>query len=120
MRWFKPNLRGSIHAIFSLGHPRAPSESVLEISIEDIRISMLEAIGDIDDAQFRHVKRRVRYAIDVMALWYLRGDVMAALSSKHGEAEARDKLSVITDMFEDVLPEGLRSRPSPLGTNPKE
>lgn len=120
MRWFKPNLRGSIHAIFSLGQPRAVSESVLEISVEDIRISMLEAIDDVDDTQFRHVKRRIRYAIDVMALWYLRGDLMAALASKHGEAEARDRVAVISDMFEDVLPEGLRSRPSPLGTTPKE
>jgi hypothetical protein len=120
MRWFKPNLRGSIHAIFSLGQPRAPSESVLEISIEDIRISMLEAIGTTDDAQHRQIRRRIRYAIDVMALWYLRGDLMAVLASKYGEAEARLKLSAITDMFEDVLPEGLRSRPSPLNSTPRE
>ena len=121
MRWFKPNLRGSIHAIFSLGHPRTtPSESVLEISIEDIRISMLEAIGTTDDAQHRQIRRRIRYAIDVMALWYLRGDLMAVLASKHGEAEARLKLSAISDMFEDVLPEGLRSRPSPLNSTPRD
>jgi hypothetical protein len=74
----------------------------------------------MEDPRARQVSRRIRYAIDVMALWYLRGDLMAVLAEHHGEAEAREKLQAITEIFEDVLPEGLRSRPSPLSTPPKE
>lgn len=118
MRWFKPNLRSSIHALFALAHSPAPPEEEQAIGLEDIREAMLAAVGDIDEKQFRHVTRRIRYALDVLALWYLRGDLMAVLASRHGEAGAREKLEAITDMFEDMLPMGLRSRPSPLGGGP--
>jgi hypothetical protein len=115
MRWFKPNLRSSISAIFASGPP-VPAESVMEVGIEDIRDSMLGLMGNIEDKQFLHVGRRIRYANDVLGLWYLRGDLMAVLASRHGEAQAREKLKAITEMFEDMLPQGLRSRPSALGT----
>ena len=32
----------------------------------------------------------IRYAGDVQGLWFLRGDLMAALASSHGEAAARE------------------------------
>jgi hypothetical protein len=66
------------------------------------------------------VRRRIRYAIDVQALWFLRGDLMAVLASKFGEAEAREKLVPVSAMFQDGLPQGLRSRPSPLSAIPKD
>ena len=56
----------------------------------------------------------MRYANDVQALWYLRGDVMAALASTQGEASARKKVQQITEMFHGLLPGSLHSRPSPL------
>jgi len=55
----------------------------------------------------------------VQALWYLRGDLMSVLAGRHGEAAARAKLTAINEMFEQLLPEGLRSRPSPL-SSPRE
>ena len=117
MRWFKPNLRSSVSAMFSSGHPSVPAESALEeVGIEDIRTSMLALIGDIEEQKFLHVGRRIRYASEVMGLWYLRGDLMALLASRHGEVQARANLKTITDMFEDMLPKGLRSRPSPLAS----
>jgi hypothetical protein len=118
MRWFKPNLgnsiRNSINAILSLGHSISTPASLPAHGIEDIRESMLALIED--DGDKPHVRRRIRYAVDVQALWYLRGDVMSVLAGKHGEAVARAKLSSINDMFEDLLPQGLRSRPSPLNS----
>ena len=103
--------------MFSSGHPSAPAESVLEeVGIEDIRTSMLALIGDVEEKKFLHVGRRIRYASEVMGLWYLRGDLMALLASRHGEVQAREDLKTITDMFEDMLPRGLRSRPSPLAS----
>jgi hypothetical protein len=117
MRWFKPNLRSSINAIFGLTHHRqAASDSMLEIGIQDIRDAMLELMGETADNPSPLVTRRIRYAVDIQALWYLRGDLMGVLAKRHGEAVARAKLEAITEMFADLGPLGLRSRPSPLST----
>ena len=112
MRWLKPNLRGSIYGL--LGNPSPPSESTLENSTEDIREAMLAVLGDTGPKHFPQITRRIRYANDIQALWYLRGDLMAALAAMHGEQAARDKIQTITGMFHGLLPGGLASRPSPL------
>ena len=117
MRWFKPNLRSSLHAIFSSSFPDSVPTAVMEHSIEDIRQAMLDLMTNVQDERFPHVVRRIRYATDVQGLWFLRGDLMGALASSCGEAAARQKLETISEMFEDLLPPGLRSRPSPLGRN---
>lgn len=112
MRWLKPNLRSSIYGL--LGNPVEPSESILESGTEDIRESMLLVLGEAGPKHFPQVTRRIRYANDVQALWYLRGDLMAALSAMHGEMAARAKIASITAQFQGLLPSGLSSRPSPL------
>lgn len=112
MRWLKPNLRSSIYGL--LGNPVTPSESVLETGTEDIRESMLNLLGDSGPKEFPAITRRIRYANDIQALWYLRGDLMAALAAMHGEMAARKKIASVTEMFQGLLPNGLHSRPSPL------
>jgi hypothetical protein len=112
MRWLKPNLRSSIYGL--LGNPVTPSESILESGTEDIRESMLAVLGETGPKNFPQITRRIRYANDIQALWYLRGDLMAALASIHGEAAAREKISSLTAQFRGLLPNGLSSRPSPL------
>ena len=112
MRWLKPNLRSSIYGF--LGNPVTPSESMLESGTEDIRELMLVLLSEAGFKQFPQTTRRVRYANDVHALWYLRGDLMAALAAMHGEVAARQKIASITSMFHGLLPNGLSSRPSPL------
>jgi len=114
MRWFKPNLRNSLHAIFSSGFPPSAPTATMEYDIEDVRRAMLGLLTDAHDARFPHVLRRIRYATDVQGLWFLRGDLMAALASTFGEAAAREKLETVSGMFADLVPDGLRSRPSPL------
>lgn len=114
MRWFKPNLRSSLHAIFSSGFPSSAPTATMDYGIEDIRLAMLGLMTEVHDTRFPHVLRRIRYATDVQGLWFLRGDLMAALASTLGEAAAREKLEAVSDMFEDLVPDGLRSRPSPL------
>lgn len=117
MRWFKPNIRSSFYALLALIHPPEPESTVMGYSIEGIREAMLALLGDApDDSQ---VARRIRYAIDVQALWYLRGNVMAVLAARLGEAEALVRLHTLTEMFEDFLPRGLTSRPSPLNSPPR-
>jgi hypothetical protein len=114
MRWFKPNLRSSLHAIFSSGHPDPAPTAAMEYNMEDIRQAMLGLMSDLHDAHFPQLVRRIRYASDVQALWFLRGDLMAVLAGSYGEVAAREKLDLVSGMFEDLLPDGLRSRPSPL------
>jgi hypothetical protein len=112
MRWLKPNLRSSIYGL--LGNPVAPSESMLESGAEDIRESMLELLGDDGPKLFPQITRRIRYANDIQALWYLRGDLMGALAAMHSEVAAREQVASITRMFKGLLPGALNSRPSPL------
>jgi hypothetical protein len=120
MRWFKPNLRNSLHAIFSagLGSSRLTEQDDDEdtlVSIEDIRTRMTEMLSSFDDERSTIVRRRIRYADSVESLWFLRGELMAVLSRSKGEARALEMIASVSDMFDDLLPEGLRSRPSPLG-----
>lgn len=114
MNWFKGHLRSSISAVFS-SRPPPTSQPASQPGIEDIRVSMLALVPDSEERQVVQVGRRIRYATDLLGLWYLRGDLMAALAGRDGEACAREKLRAITGMFEGRLPVGLRSRPSPLG-----
>ena len=44
----------------------------------------------------------------------MRGEVMQLLARLHGEATAREKVDELSSLFSDLLPSGLRSRPSPL------
>jgi hypothetical protein len=112
MRWLKPNLRSSIYGL--LGNPVGPSDSILESGCEDIRESMLALLGEAGPKHYPQITRRIRYASDVQALWYLRGDLMAALASIHGEMAARQRIASVTQMFNGLLPGSLNSRPSPL------
>jgi hypothetical protein len=112
-RWSKSDFKNSITGL--LGRPAAPSESILENGLEDIRDAMLLVLGDTGAKQYLQTTRRIRYATDIKDLWYLRGDLMDALAGMHGEAAARQKIGQINAQFQGLLPQGLSSRPSPLG-----
>jgi hypothetical protein len=107
-------MRSSFYALLARIHPPEPESTVLEYSVDSIRDAMLDMVGDVPDGAYRNVGRRIRYAVDVHALWYLRGDLMALLAGRHGEQMARERIEMLTEMFEEFLPQGLRSRPSPL------
>ncbi|HUR88228.1 MAG TPA: hypothetical protein VMZ74_03995 [Ramlibacter sp.] len=111
MRWLKPSLR-SIYGL--LGNPPEPTDSILEGGTEDVREAMLSCLGDSGPRHFPQITRRIRYANDIHSLWYLRGDLMAALSTMHGEAAARKKILGITAQFQGLVSSGMISRPSPL------
>ena len=115
MRWFKPNLRNSLHAIFSAGLSHPPDEPDTVFSIEDIRARMMALVPEPTTERGTIVRRRIRYADSVEALWFLRGELMGVLAQDRGEAAALETIASVSDMFDDLLPEGLRSRPSPLG-----
>jgi hypothetical protein len=118
MRWFMPKLRNSIYAMLSSVHAltdvaRASGEP--PVNLEDIRQNMLEmAALDCGERSLR-LARRIRYASDLESLWFLRGELMGLLARTHGEAAAFEKVEELSSLFTDLLPAGLRSRPSPLG-----
>jgi len=82
--------------------------------VEDIRASMLAELEHHDATTHARVIRHIRYAVDVQALWYMRGELMGALSTQYGESEARTRLDRISRLFNGQLPRSLKSRPSPL------
>lgn len=114
MRWFKTkDLRSSIYAMFSVStaHRRPPDDGSALEAIRELMISLASMDGSDRGAA---LARRIRYAMDLQALWFMRGELMALLARSHGEEAARNKVTEVSAMFEDLLPPGLRSRPSPL------
>ena len=92
MRTWKP----TIQSLFGLlgGAHRQPRD--LDDAIGVIQEAMLEALGDAGMKRYTAVTRRIQYAPDLQALWYLRGDLMAALAALHGEGNARTMVQDIS------------------------
>jgi hypothetical protein len=101
----------------AVGMAPAPSESVLEERTEEIRLSMLSTLGENGAITFPGLRRRLMFAADIEALWYLRSEWMGSLSSLHGERVAAAHLRSINLQFEGLLTKGMNSRPSPLSSN---
>jgi hypothetical protein len=80
-----------------------PTDSSLLDQSEGIRQAMISVLGD--DAKIEHpvLLRRIRYAEDIQALWFLRSDLMAALSSLYGERRAHDVMAHLNDMFRGYM-----------------
>jgi hypothetical protein len=114
MRWFKTkDLRSSIYAMFSVSTAVAPRADD-PATMDQIREAMLAMAADDPGDRAAGLARRIRYATDLQALWFMRGEMMQLLARNHGEAAAREKVDELSSLFMDLLPSGLRSRPSPL------
>jgi hypothetical protein len=114
MSWLK-----SASASFwgAVGMTPAPSVAILNERTEEIRTAMLSTLGDSGAVSFPALRRRLMFAADVEALWYLRSEWMGSLSTLHGERVAAAHLRSINIQFEGVLTKGMNSRPSPLSNN---
>jgi hypothetical protein len=113
MRWFKTkDLRSSIYALFSVSTSSSRIDDAA--TMDQIREAMLEMTGDEHGERAAGLVRRIRYATDLQALWFMRGELMQLLARNEGEATAREKVDELTSLFTHLLPSGLRSRPSPL------
>jgi hypothetical protein len=113
MRWFKTTLlRSSIHAMLSVStaKPRLPDP----VTMDEIREAMLVLVEQENGDRSAGLARRIRYATELQALWFMRGEIMQLLARTHGEQAAREKVDELSALFGDQLPSGLRSRPSPL------
>lgn len=105
-RIFKSTLRGRLFSLW--GGCSAPlSQNALDGQVEDIRAMML---GHLGQSPTSSLYRRIQYADDIQALWYLRSDLMAALAFAHGETMAKREMAVITEAFQAALPKALQLR----------
>jgi hypothetical protein len=110
---FFQSIRSGLQALFHVSTAEGTPESEETVTLDDIREAMLGMVGKPTEPTIPLV-RRIRYAMDPQALWFLRSELMALLARREGEAMARAKLEMLSDMFREMLPRGLRSRPSPL------
>jgi hypothetical protein len=85
-------------------------------SMDQIREAMLVLTGAADGERAAGLTRRIRYATELQALWFMRGELMQLLAREEGEAAAREKVDELSSLFSELLPSALRSRPSPLDT----
>jgi hypothetical protein len=112
MSWMSTGLKSGV--VNFLGSGSGDSGSPASGRMEDIRQAMLEYLGASGALTYPLLERRITFERDIQGLWYLRGDLMAALSATQGEAAARKEIEELTLMFQGLLPKGLSSRPSPL------
>ncbi|WP_213954926.1 hypothetical protein [Variovorax sp. dw_954] len=75
-----------------------------------VRHAMLSLLQVHGGHGVQRVAQRVRFAGDLEALWYLRQDMMCAISEIDGEAAARRQLRPINSMFKGRLPETMGPR----------
>ena len=110
---FYQSIRSGLLALFHVctAEEQPPPEPT--VTIEDVREEMLEMVGPPTEATALLV-RRIRYAADPQSLWFMRSELMGLLARREGEAVARMQLEMLSEMFRELLPSGLRSRPSPL------
>jgi hypothetical protein len=111
MRWVKTTI-SSVWGM--MGLQPIPNEDELHDRTEEIRDQMLDILGDSGAALRPVVRRRIQYAPDLEALWYLRSDWMATIAATQGEAAAAAHVRRLNIRFSGLLPEGLQSRPSHL------
>jgi hypothetical protein len=102
MSWF----RSGLHSI-SIADWLTPAPAVDATppnGLEDVRLALLQALGEAGGRRRATLLLRIRNAPDVHSLWALRPDLMDAVSRLHGEREGRRRLAQATETFEGLLP----------------
>jgi hypothetical protein len=112
MSWIRSSLVTGVKNVF--GSNSGAQESRMQSALEDIREAMLDGLSVPGAATASKLELKVTYATDLNDLWYLRGDVMAAIAAVDGEVAARQKLDQISGMFKGLLPKSLTARTSSL------
>jgi hypothetical protein len=102
MRLIKPGLRNSISALLGTEVRKASPEA-----LEPVRQAMLNVLGDEGARLHPQLTRKLRYLHDAHALWYARAEMMAALSSLHGELKAVAMVQSLTPAFKGLVPKSL-------------
>lgn len=75
-----------------------------------VRDAMLSTLQKHGGHAVVRLTQRVRFADDIESLWYLRQDLLLALSAEDGEAAARREMRQINDLFKGRLPQTMGPR----------
>jgi hypothetical protein len=102
MRFIKPVLRNSISALLGTEVRKASPEA-----LEPVRQAMLSVLGEEGARLHPQLSRKLKYLHDAHALWYARADMVAALSSMHGEFKAVSMVQSLTPAFRGLVPKSL-------------
>ncbi|MDO9404238.1 MAG: hypothetical protein Q7T87_09420 [Polaromonas sp.] len=91
--------------------------------LEEARQTMLRALDEAGaaslkaaapDPRWRRLRLRIGLCRDASSLWFLRSELMQAMSSSLGEHIASVRMADINALFDGLLPASLHSRPAPL------
>ena len=105
-------LMASLRSFFRfLSFPIAGMRRSTDRQMSQIRSAMLSLLQGHGGHSAQRVAQRVRFAGDLEALWYLRQDVLTALSAVDGEAAARRQMREINRLFKGGLPHAMVPRP---------
>jgi len=105
MRTRKLNLKsGFLHL---LGYASVSTEVPQPLRLEQLRLAMLGTLGEAGCEEHARLARQLRFAGDVLGLWYSRSELMAALASMHGETRAREEMERLSTLFQGLLPRSM-------------
>ncbi len=110
MRTRKLSLKSTFFNL--LGYGSATKDGPTPLQLEQLRLAMLALLGDAGAAAHPRVARKLRFADDVLTLWYARSELMAALADQLGEARARQEMERLGDRFAGLLPAGMATAPN--------
>jgi hypothetical protein len=75
-----------------------------------IRSALLVLLDASGGQSAQRIAQRVRFASDLETLWYLRQDVLVAVSTIEGEAAAQQRMQQINRLFRHGLPQTMGPR----------
>lgn len=98
MAWAVSTIRDSILGLLGAGSPDAGTPMAEPARKAMLELLLLEGMG-MEEAGHLALLRRVRYARDLEALWYLRTELVLALACQHGERVARERVNALSLYF---------------------
>jgi len=105
MRKMKLTLKSTFFSL--LGYVDTSAESSQPVQLEALRTAMLATLGVTGQECHAEVSRKLCYAHDVTALWYVRSELMGALACLHGERWAHHAMDELNTPFRALLPKGM-------------
>lgn len=107
-RDMKRNFKSTFFSL--LGYGTAQTVAPTAVQLELLKQAMLDALTDRGCLDHPRLVRQIRYATDAEGLWYLRSDLMQALSALLGEGTANEELERVSALFSRYLPQAMTRR----------
>ena len=111
IRWVQMGFSRRLLGAFRQASPESNSNV-----IESVRSAMLRVLDEHSGASHVQLDLRISDARDLETLWYLRPELMNAISASRGEAVARKCVETVTAYFKGYRPGGAVRRATPAST----